>query len=312
MRCSWISPSTGPLDPHRLREAVQTVVTRHPHLAARFCEQFDEPVQVIPADPVMPWQYIELDASGADVDEQVRACVRRRARSGVRSGRPAGFSGGVDPHRSRSAPVRADQSPHRARWLVDCRSCWGRSSPAITASGCPRPRRTAGLSRWLAERDLEAARTAWGEVLAGFDTPTLVRPPTLVELGPRGVESFSVPEDTTRALTELARSCHTTVNIVLQAAFAQLLMLVDRPPGCGVWHRSLGQADRAGRCGLDGGADDQHRAGARNHHRGHHHRRPARSTAKRPQPHPGPPAPGASRDPPRHRPRPAVRHAVRV
>ena len=43
---------TGPLDPHRLRDAVHTVVNRHPNLAARFCEQFDQPVQIIPADPV--------------------------------------------------------------------------------------------------------------------------------------------------------------------------------------------------------------------------------------------------------------------
>ena len=33
-----------------------------------------------------------------------------------------------------------------------------------------------------------------------------------------------MPEQTTRAIGELARSCHTTVNIVLQGAFAQLLM----------------------------------------------------------------------------------------
>ncbi len=52
---------TGPLDPHRLRDAVHTVVNRHPNLAARFCEQFDEPVQIIPADPEAPWQYVELE-----------------------------------------------------------------------------------------------------------------------------------------------------------------------------------------------------------------------------------------------------------
>ena len=57
---------TGPLDPHRLRDAVHTVVGRHPHLVARFCEQFDEPVQVIPADPVAPWRYVELDAAGTE------------------------------------------------------------------------------------------------------------------------------------------------------------------------------------------------------------------------------------------------------
>ena len=55
------------------------------------------------------------------------------------------------------------------------------------------------------------------QVLAGFDTPTLVGPPGRVGLGRRGVQSFRVPEETTRALNELARSCHTTVNTVLQA-----------------------------------------------------------------------------------------------
>ncbi len=54
---------SGPLDPHRLRDAVHTVINRHPNLAARFCEQFDQPVQIIPADPVVPWRYVELDAT---------------------------------------------------------------------------------------------------------------------------------------------------------------------------------------------------------------------------------------------------------
>ena len=77
---------------------------------------------------------------------------------------------------------------------------------------------------WLADRDLDAAHAAWREVLAGFDTPTLVGPPGRLGLGQRGVASFRVPEETTRALSELARSHHTTVNTVLQAAWAQLLM----------------------------------------------------------------------------------------
>ena len=47
--------------------------------------------------------------------------------------------------------------------------------------------------------------------------------PHRLGLGQRGVESFRVPEQTTRALGELARSRHTTVNTVLQGAFAQLL-----------------------------------------------------------------------------------------
>jgi non-ribosomal peptide synthetase component F len=81
---------------------------------------------------------------------------------------------------------------------------------------------------WLAGRDLDAARAAWGEVLAGFDTPTVVGPPDRVRLGRRAVAAFRVPEPTTRAISELARSCHTTVSTVLQAAFAQLLMGLTR------------------------------------------------------------------------------------
>ena len=59
---------------------------------------------------------------------------------------------------------------------------------------------------WLAGRDRDAARAAWREVFAGFDTPTLVGPPDRLGLGRRGVDSFRVPEQTTRALSELARS----------------------------------------------------------------------------------------------------------
>jgi acyl carrier protein len=77
---------------------------------------------------------------------------------------------------------------------------------------------------WLTGRDLDTARAAWREVLAGFDAPTLVGPPDWFGLGRRDVASFRVPEQTTRAITELARSRHTTVSTVLQAAWAQVLM----------------------------------------------------------------------------------------
>ncbi|MGC7299142.1 condensation domain-containing protein, partial [Mycobacteroides abscessus subsp. massiliense] len=77
---------------------------------------------------------------------------------------------------------------------------------------------------WLADQDLDAARTAWGKVLEGFDTPTLVAPPA--PPGARGVESYRVSAETTQALGDLARSQHTTVSTVLQAAWAQLLMVL--------------------------------------------------------------------------------------
>ena len=71
---------TGPLDPDRLCDAVHTVITRHPNLAARFCGQFDEPVQIIPADPVAAWQYIDLSGDDLNPGEQVqRVCAAERA-----------------------------------------------------------------------------------------------------------------------------------------------------------------------------------------------------------------------------------------
>ena len=90
---------TGPLEPQRLRDAVHTVVGRHPNLVARFCDQFDEPVQVIEADPVVPWRYVDLSAGDAGCRGAGPAGVCCRARRGVRSGRAVGVSGGVDPHR---------------------------------------------------------------------------------------------------------------------------------------------------------------------------------------------------------------------
>jgi non-ribosomal peptide synthase protein (TIGR01720 family) len=214
---------TGPLDPHRLREAVRTVINRHPNLAARFCGQFNEPVQVIPADPVAAWRYVELDAGGADVDEQIQElCAAERA----------AVCDLADQSPFRGALIRTAEDRHRFvltnhHIVMDGWSTsilLGEIFAGYYGQRLPAPASYRSFVAWLAERDLEAAQAAWREVFAGFDTPTLVSPPGRVGLGQRGIESFRISGETTQALTELARSCHTTVNIVLQGAFAQLLM----------------------------------------------------------------------------------------
>jgi non-ribosomal peptide synthase protein (TIGR01720 family) len=213
---------SGRLDQHRLRDAVRTVVNRHPNLVARFFSQFGEPVQVIPADPVAPWRYVELDAEGVDVGERIaRVCAAERAAVCDLADRPAFRVALI-----RTAPVRYRLVLTNHHIVLD-----GWSLPILLQeifAGYYGQRLPAAASyrrfvSWLADRDLEAARAAWGEVLAGFDTPTLVGPPDRLGLGRRDVAAFRVLEQTTRALSELARSRHTTVNTVLQGAWAVLL-----------------------------------------------------------------------------------------
>ncbi|MFI5511750.1 amino acid adenylation domain-containing protein, partial [Mycobacterium sp. NPDC051804] len=212
----------GPLEPPRLRDAVRGLTNRHPHLAARFCTDFDQPVQIIPADPVPAWRYVELDAGASEVDEQVRQiCAAERA--AVRDL--------ADPPAFRVALIRTGPDRHRVVITNHHIVMDGWSTPIllqeIIAGYYGQPLPTAASYRsfitWLAQRDLEAAHTAWREVLAGFDVPTLVGTPGRLELGRRGVASFHLTEQITRELNELARAQHATVNLVLQGAFAQLL-----------------------------------------------------------------------------------------
>ena len=293
---------TGPLEPQRLREAVHTVISRHPNLVARFCDRFDEPVQVIEADPdgaVALCRAGRRDA-GADVDEQVQAvCAAERA----------AVCDLAEQSAFRAALIRTGPDRHRFvltnhHIVVD-----GWSLPIllgeIFAGYYRQPLPPAVPYRrfvsWLAERDLDAARAAWGQVLAGFDTPTLVGPPGRVGLGTRGVASHQLSEQTTHALTELARARHTTVNTVLQAAFAQLLCWLtgqhDVVFGTAVSGRPAELAGAESMVGLLINTV------------------PVRATLtaatttaelleqlqRRPPPHPGASAPGAERDPPPHR-----------
>jgi amino acid adenylation domain-containing protein/non-ribosomal peptide synthase protein (TIGR01720 family) len=213
---------SGRLDQDRLRDAVHAVVDRHPHLVARFSEQFDDPVQIIPADPVAPWQYIELDADGVDVDQQIqRICADERAAVCDLADQPpfraALIRSGADEHRfvltNHHIVMDGWSLPILLREIFA--SYYGQRLPAAVSY-----RR---FVTWLAGRDRAGARAAWREVLAGFDSPTLVGPPGRLRLGTRSVASFRVPEQTTGAVGELARSCHTTVNTVLQGAWALTL-----------------------------------------------------------------------------------------
>ena len=210
----------GPLDPQRLRAAVRAVADRHPHLAARFCDEFDEPVQIIPADPEIGWQFRDLGSDGDLAEERIvdLAAAERAAVCEL---------GDQPPLRIGLWRTAADR--HRLVLTNHHVVMDGWSLPVLLHeifAGYHGLRLPAAVPYrrfvdWLAVRDLDAARAAWGEVLAGFDTPTLVDPG--VAAGARGVTSREVPEAITQAVGDLARARHTTVNVVLQGAFAQVL-----------------------------------------------------------------------------------------
>ncbi|MCA2265613.1 non-ribosomal peptide synthase/polyketide synthase, partial [Mycobacterium marseillense] len=221
----------GPLDPNRLREAVHTMIARHPNLVARFCDRYDEPVQIIPADPAPAWQYFELDGGPADTadtedtaaDEAIqRLCAAERAAvCGDLAEQPAFRVALVRTASERYRLVLTNHHIVLDGWSMPI--LLGEIFAAYYGQRLPAAAPYRGFVSWLAERDLDAARAAWSEVFAGFDTPTLVGPQDRTDLGRQSADSFALPADLTQAVADLARSRHTTVNTVLQAAYAQLL-----------------------------------------------------------------------------------------
>ena len=214
---------SGRLDRDRLRAAVQAVVARHPNVAARFSDKFDEPVQILVTDPVVPWQYVELGGGSGDVEEQIaQVCAVERAAVCDLASQPP----------FRAALIRTGADQHRLVLTNHHIVLDGWSLPILLGEvfasyygqRLPPAAPYRRFISWLAGRDLDAARTAWAQVWAGFDTPTLVGSSGKVGQGRRDVASFVVAEDTTNALGELARSCQTTVSTVLQGVFARVLM----------------------------------------------------------------------------------------
>ncbi|OBH51703.1 non-ribosomal peptide synthetase [Mycobacterium colombiense] len=213
----------GPIDPHRLCGAVHAVVDRHPNLAARFCPDIDPPVQIIPAEPVIPWRYVDFGGDQVDVDERVhRMCAAERV----------AVCDLADPPAFRAALIRI--APDHYRFVLTNHHVVldGSSLPILLHEifaayneqrlAAPVPYRR--FVTWLAGRELDSAHAAWREVLAGFDTPTLVGSAHRLTLGRQGIESRTLSEGATRALQQLARAHRTTISTVLRAGWARVLM----------------------------------------------------------------------------------------
>ncbi|HZE16476.1 MAG TPA: condensation domain-containing protein, partial [Mycobacterium sp.] len=213
----------GRVDPDRLHSAVQTVLARHPNVAARFVyREVDEPVQVLLADPVAPWRFVDLTGDNADSDESIGAiCAAERAAVADLAGQCP----------LRGVLIRTGAEDYRLVVTNHHLVLDGWSLPIVLGEimagyggqpvAAPTPYR--GFVAWLAGQDVEAATSAWGDLFAGFEAPTLVGPPQRLGFAARAVHLVQLSAASSGALTELARAQHTTVNIVLQGAWAQLL-----------------------------------------------------------------------------------------
>ena len=259
---------TGPLDPHRLREAVHAVVTRHPHLVARFCDQFEEPVQIIPADPVPGWRYVELDGgdteSSMSMSRSQRVCAAERAAVCDLADEPA----------FRAALIRIAADRHRFVLTNHHIVLDGWSLPILLGeifAGYHGQRLGAAVPyrRFV---DLAGRSGPGGRPrgLAGRCWPVLTPPPWWARRAGWGWAAR-------RCLVSGARADHAgrwragaLVSHHRQHRVAGRLraaaVLADRPARCRLRHRGLGSAGRGGRRGIDGGPVDQHGAGAGDHH----------------------------------------------
>ncbi|MGV0581883.1 condensation domain-containing protein, partial [Mycolicibacterium elephantis] len=215
----------GPLDLGRLHEALRAVLARHPHLVARFTARFEQPVQVISDEPEIYCHYEDLTGTDIDIDARIASvCATERATVCDLTGQAP----------LRAALIRTDTDEHRFivtnhHIVLDGWSLpilLGEVFAAYYGHRLPAAVPYRRFINWLADRDLDTARTAWSEVLSGFDTPTLIGPPNQLTPASRHVAALRVSRETTRAISELARTHRTTVSTVLQAAWAQVLMWV--------------------------------------------------------------------------------------
>ncbi|GAA3988736.1 hypothetical protein GCM10022247_04010 [Allokutzneria multivorans] len=205
----------GPLDADRLRTAMGALLRRHPNLGAAFwTEGVDEPVQVIPREVEVPWQFHD---GAADLAEILRADKHRRFDP-------------TEPPLLRCTLVRVEANEHvfvltNHHILMD-----GWSMPVLLNDlfllyqGEQPPRVTPyrNFLEWIARQDRSATEAAWRAELSGVDGPTLLAPaksgePVRAELG------VDLSAELTEGLTALARRNGVTLNSAVQAVWSVLL-----------------------------------------------------------------------------------------
>ncbi|WP_433684054.1 amino acid adenylation domain-containing protein [Nocardia sp. CA-119907] len=216
----------GVVDANRLHRAAHTLLQRHPNLRTAFLRDgAHEPVQVVPHTVEVPFTEIDLTAhhDTAAALEQIMTTDRRFDMT--------------------AAPLLRltliNIAPHQHRLLLSMHHILidGWSTPLLVrellilyatdsdTAALPSVRPYRDYLTWLKAQDRAGAETAWTQALDGITQPTLLAP---ADRGRRptaaaGEVRVQLDEDRTAALVTAAQQQETTLNTVVQAAWALVL-----------------------------------------------------------------------------------------
>ncbi|WP_206780293.1 non-ribosomal peptide synthetase [Streptomyces sp. Root369] len=210
---------TGPLDRARLRAAAAEVQRRHPALRAAFRRTSQgTPVQVVLRDPRLDFTEIELTAA----DELDAVCAADRGRGFDITDAPL-IRWTVASLGERHTLITTAHHSVRDGWSMPI--VMRELMAHYLGDALPQVRPHREHLAWLARQDHAAARTAWGEALAGLDGGTLL------STGPAPAGQEPGRLDVTVAGLDVraaARRLGVTVNALVQSAW---LLLVARLTG---------------------------------------------------------------------------------
>ncbi|WP_063920716.1 amino acid adenylation domain-containing protein [Nocardia mikamii] len=248
----------GQVDTARMRAAAQTVIDRHDSLRTAFVESAAGPRQIVMSG-------VRADWHDSDLTDIADAGERDRERRRITDAASAPFDPARPPllrfHLIRTGTSRFELLLTNHHIVLD-----GWSMPLLihelltlyAGDDDPAALPPAGTYRdylhWLHSQDRDAAITAWQNVLAGIERPTLVtgRPDRTVPADNAEV-SRNLSAETTAAITDLSRAYGVTANTTVQVAWALLLTTLtgradivfgntvsDRPPQLPAVERMVG------------------------------------------------------------------------
>ncbi|MGY0056185.1 amino acid adenylation domain-containing protein [Streptomyces sp. LZ34] len=222
---------TGPLNIPTLKTSLTTLLTRHPNLRAGFHhENLTHPIQIIPTQTHLPWQ--ELDWTHLNPDTQQASLATWLEEDQARR-----FD--LDqPPLIRFTLIHLAHHHYRLIFTNHHILLDGWSLPVLmqelftlythqgheTAAGLPPTTPYRDYLTWITTQDRTTAENTWRHTLHNLQQPTRLTPhdPTRTPQPPQH-HTHHLTTHTTHQLTTTARHHNTTLNTLIQTAWAILL-----------------------------------------------------------------------------------------